>query len=120
MVYPRESYELVGCAYAVYNSMKYGHHERNYQRAYALELQKKGFRFIKEFKVDIIHLGKYVGRHLLDFLVEDSIVVELKVANEFYSNHIKQVLTYLKITNRRLGIIFLFTPEGIKYKRIVN
>lgn len=120
LVYPEESYALVGCAYAVYNSMGYGHHERNYQRAYALELADRKFCFEKELCVEVRHRGVYVGKYFLDFLVDEKIVVELKVGSEFHPNYIKQVLTYLHITNKRLGIIFLFTPEGLKYRRIVN
>ena len=120
VLFPKESYELVGCAYAVFNSMGYGHHERNYQRGYTLELDEKGYHYKKELCVKVTHKGIIVGRYFLDFLVNNIIVVELKVGREFYANHIKQVLSYLKATNKRLGIIFLFTPKGIEYKRIVN
>ncbi|HBU06785.1 MAG TPA: GxxExxY protein [Candidatus Magasanikbacteria bacterium] len=120
LIYKDECYELVGCAYAVYNSLKYGHYELFYQRAYADELTKKCFSFEREHKVRVTHKGKKVGSYSLDFLVENKIVVELKVADDFYPMHIKQVLTYLKATNKKLGIIILITPDGIRYKRLVN
>ena len=120
LLYPKESYDLVGCAYAVYNSMGYGHHERNYQRGYAIELDAKRFPYEKELCIEVKHKGVYVGRYFLDFLIDGKIVVELKVGNEVHPSYIKQVLTYLRMTNKRLGIIFLFTPEGLHYRRVVN
>jgi GxxExxY protein len=120
IVFEKESYQLVGCAFAVFNSLKFGHYELYYQRAYGDELTNNGFSFVRERKVRVTHNGKQVGFYSLDFLVEDKIVVELKVANDFYPMHIKQVLTYLKATGRKLGIIILITPDGIRYKRLVN
>ena len=76
VVYPEESYVLVGCAFAVYNAMGYGHHERNYQKGFALELQEKRLSFQKEVCVDVLYKGNPVGKYFLDFLVEDKIVIE--------------------------------------------
>ena len=118
--FKRESYQLVGCAYAVYNRLKYGYHEKYYQRAYQVELAKLGFQVRREVLVRIVYNGKVIGRYMLDFLINNVIVVEFKVGNEFQSKYIKQVLAYLKSTNRKLGILILFTPSGIQYKRIVN
>ena len=120
LVFPDESYDLVGCAYTVFNKLKFGHQERIYQRAYANELKELGYKFQKEVVVHIEYSGERIGRYFLDFLINNEIVIELKVANDFHSIHIKQILTYLKSTNKKLGILILFTPEGIKYKRIVN
>jgi GxxExxY protein len=120
LIFPKESYDLVGCAYEVFNAMRYGHHERNYQRAYAIELGLKDYKFVRELKVSVNYRNNIIGHYFLDFLVDNKIVVELKVGNEFHGNYIKQVLTYLKATNRKLGIIFLFTPTGLFYRRIVN
>lgn len=120
LYFAKESYQLIGCAYNVFNKLKYGYHERNYQKAYALELQDKGINFSKELRVNIIYGDKKVGRYFIDFLVENKIVIELKVANDFHFSHIKQVLSYLKVKNIKLGLLILFTSQGIKFKRIVN
>lgn len=120
LIYPKESYDLVGCAYTVFNAMRYGHYERNYQKAYAIELGLKNYKFSRELKVNVNYRNNIIGHYFLDFLVDNKIVIELKVGNDFHSNHIKQVLTYLKATSRKLGIIFLFTPDGLLYRRIVN
>lgn len=120
LYFAKESYDLVGYAYNVFNKLKYGHHERNYQRAYAIELGISGYKFVRELPLRISYEGKNIGKYFLDFLINDQIVVELKVANDFHTSHIKQVLAYLKSINKKLGILILFTPVGVKYRRIVN
>lgn len=120
LIYPKESYDLVGCAYKIFNTLKYGYHEKYYQRAYAQELKSCGYTFKKEFPLCITYYGQRIGKYYLDFLVNEKIVVELKVANEFYSNHIQQVLAYLKSSGKRLGLLILFTQSGIKYRRIIK
>lgn len=120
LVYPELSYELVGMTFDVYNRMGFGYQEKYYQRAYAEELTARGRRFKKERHCVIMYNDRAVGRYFIDFVVEDKIVIEFKVANDFYLQHTKQVLGYLKATNLRLGIIVLITKDGLRFKRIVN
>ncbi len=120
IIFKKESYDLVGCAYSVYNSLGYGFHEKYYQRAYAIELEKIGYYHTREVKVDVIYNKNKIGKYYLDFLVNNLIIVEIKVGSNFYFTHIRQVLSYLKVTNKKLGIIILFTPQGIRIKRIIN
>jgi len=119
IIYKEESYILTSCAFAVFNDMGYGHHERIYGQGYAIELTEKSIPYKKELYMPVLHKGVHVSKYYLDFLVWNKIVVELKVGNEFHTNHVKQVLTYLRQTNTKLGIIYLFTPNGVEFKRIV-
>ena len=64
-----------------------------------------------------------MGGYYLDFLVEKNeakIVVEIKVANAVYPQHIKQVYGYLKANNMKLGIVVVFSKNGILQKRVAN
>jgi len=121
ILYKDESYELVGCAYRVFNSLGYGDHERIYGNAYVIELEEKGFKFKRELCCRRFHKGTQVGKYFLDFLVkkEHHIVVELKVGREIHLRFKKQVLQYLQATGIRLGIIFLFSPSGVVFERII-
>ena len=69
-------------------------------------------------------LIKFLGENpvfkIVDFLIENKIVLEIKVAQDFYQKDINQLLSYLKFKNFELGILAIFTKEGIKYKRILN
>jgi GxxExxY protein len=64
--------------------------------------------------------GRIIAKYYMDFVIEDKIVVELKIANEFYTKDIKQVLSYLKANNLRLGLLIIFNKDGVHVKRIIN
>ncbi len=120
LLYPDLSYELVGLSYEVYNDLGFGYQEKYYQRAYSLLLENCCKKYKKEQRCTILFEGRIIGRYFIDFVVEDIIVVEFKVGNDFHLQYIKQVLGYLKATGLRLGIIILFTKNGIRMKRIIN
>lgn len=52
--------------------------------------------------------------------MEDEVVVELKVADEFYKKYFDQIMTYLKANNLRLGLLIIFTKDKVLIKRIIN
>lgn len=120
LVYPELSYKIVGVFFTVYNSLGYGYQEKYYQRAISRELERAGLKYKKEQKTVIKYKGKIIGRYFIDFVVEDKIVVEIKIANDFYMRDLNQVLGYLKSLGLKLGILFIFTKAGLKFKRIVN
>ena len=114
------SYEIVGALFDVYNKLKYGHREKIYQKASAELLREKKIKFRQEQYYPVKFNNKIISRYYVDFLIEDKIVLELKVAQDFYQKDINQLLSYLKFENFELGILAIFSKEGIKYKRILN
>jgi len=120
IVYKDLSYQLIGAAYKVYNSLGFGLQEKYYQRAYEKELQKLSIPYKKELKVDLNYDGDKIGQYFLDFLIDDKIIIELKVVPRLRHVHIKQVLEYLKVLKKQLAILIFFTDEGVKYRRILN
>ncbi len=120
LFYEKETFDLIGCAYAVFNELKFGHSEKYYQRAYAIEIGKKGYAFQREFLVPLSYDGRSIGSYRLDFLIENKIIVEFKVGHDFSPQYMAQVLGYLKSLNKKLALIILFTPRGVKVKRVVN
>lgn len=119
LLYPELSYQIVGACYDAYNGLGYGFQEKQYQRAIALALTKRDITFQRELYVPIRFEGKIVGRYYLDFLVAESVAVELKIANEVYDTHVAQLLGYLRATSTHLGLLVHFTQQGVKVKRLV-
>ena len=115
-----EVYKIIGAIYEVYNQLGYGYREKHYQKAFHQELTKRGFRVEKEANSLTRYKGSPLARYCLDFVVDRKIVVELKVADDFYKSHLAQILSYLKSTGLRLGILVIITPDGVKFKRIIN
>jgi len=120
LIHPELSYKIMGIIFKVYNDLGYGYQEKYYQRAAALEFDKEKIRYIREKEVKLEYNDKNIGKYFLDFIVNDRIVLELKIANYFHSRDIKQILGYFKATGLQLGILIIFTSKGIKYKRIIN
>ncbi len=120
LLYEELSFEIVGAAFSVFNKLGSGHREKTYQRALAEELKIRGIKFKEQFYCPVKYNGKIVGKNYFDFLVENSMVVELKCEKYFSGAHIKQILDYLVSENLQLGIILNFTSEGVKQKRILN
>jgi GxxExxY protein len=120
LVYPELSYQIIGCAFEVFNALGPGHSEKVYQKTLAVSFADKKLKYFEQLKCDILFKEQIVARGYLDFRVEDKIIVELKKDERFSKIHIDQVNQYLKSTALKLAIIINFTKEGVKYKRILN
>ena len=111
---------LIGLAYEAANRLGYGYHEKYFQRAYGQLLTENKLPFIQEQKVVIQFGDKTIGRYFIDFVIKNKVIVELKVANGIYPQHVKQVLAYLKSTGIKVGLLIVITKHGVKIKRIVH
>lgn len=109
LIYPELSYKLIGAAFNIFNNTGYGMNEKFYQKAFAKELESNGVDFDKEKLVKINYQNKEIGKYFLDFVVDNKIIVELKVRPRFGYVHIKQVMDYLKTTGHKLAILIYFT-----------
>jgi len=120
LVYKELSYKIVGILFKVYNELGGGYQEKYYQRAVALEFKKLGVDFEEQVSVNLSYNGKNIGKYYLDFVIENKIVLEIKVTPRFYLRDVKQVLSYLKATGLPLGILVAFNKKELKFKRILK
>ena len=117
------SYQIRGAIFDVYNELGPGLLESVYEEAMVFELQKRGLSIQRQLEVPILYKGEKLSTDLrLDLLVEDSVIVELKSVSELQDVHYKQLLTYLKLTKKKLGILVNFNTDDIQYdiKRVAN
>ncbi len=109
---------IIGCAIEVYRQLGPGLLEGTYGAALCIELADAGLRFVREHRVPVVYKGHLVGEYRLDLIVEDSVVVELKSVERFDPVFEAQVLTYLKVTGMRIGLLINFNSrllrDGIK------
>ncbi|MBI4930697.1 MAG: GxxExxY protein [Bacteroidetes bacterium] len=120
LLFPELSYQIVGCAFEVYNELGFGHHEKYYQRAYAEALKLKELKFTEQVYFPLKFKDKVIGKFYFDFLVDEKVIVELKKDNRFSKQHIDQVKGYLKVSGLKLAILINFTRTEVLYKRIIN
>lgn len=120
IIFSKLSYQIVSCLYESYNQLGYGYQEKHYQRALENLFNKNNLKYKKELSCPIIFNNQKIGIYRLDFLIENKIVIELKVAEYFYKKDILQVLSYLQHNNLILGILVIYTKTGLQYKRILK
>lgn len=120
LAYPELSYDIIGANFRIFNKIGWGHRELYYQRALARELELLGLSFKRETVILLRYENKIIGRYVPDFIVEDKVILELKVVSKLGYTHIHQVLPYLKETNLKLAILIYFTKDGVKYRRVIN
>lgn len=119
IVLPDLSYKIMGVLFAVHNELGPGFAEKHYQRAVREEFTKRGVRFKEQLKVSL-GKGGLIGCYYIDFVIEDKIVLEIKVSPRFTRENILQVLRYLKETDIELGILASFARRDLIYRRILR
>ncbi len=107
-------------AFKIFNDVGYGHSEKYYQKLLESLLESENIVFEREFLTRQIYNGKEVGKYFFDFLIDNKIILELKVRPSLGYTHIKQVVDYLRASNYKLSILIYFTREGVKYRRVLN
>ena len=115
---PRDQEEIVesvvDCAFVVHREIGPGFRERIYQRAMCLEMHSRNLRFDCEKAVDVTFKDWLIPGHRVDLIVEEVVLVELKSIPMLKSLHRAQVLSYLKATGLRVGLLVNFNVEFIK------
>jgi GxxExxY protein len=109
------SYKVRGAIYEIYNELGAGLLESVYVAALEYELQRQGLAVKREVPLPVVY--KEVKLELgfrLDLLVEEKVIVEIKSVEKLAAVHHKQVLTYLKLTKLKLGILVNFNVSNIK------
>lgn len=117
------SNRIVGAAIEVHNNLGPGLLEHTYQVALAHELASLGFRVKREVEVPFIYKGiKLDTVYRADIIVEDEIILELKATENDNPLYYKQLLTYLRIYNKRLGLLINFNRDRLTdgLRRVVN
>jgi GxxExxY protein len=117
------SYKVIGCTMEVYNTLGPGLLESAYEKALLHELQINGLSATSQVPIEMSYKGINLGEGLrLDILIEDSLIVELKSVEELKPIHYKQLLTYLKLTNKHTGLLINFNVNDFRdgIKRVIN
>jgi len=109
------AYKIVGCAIEVHKHIGPGLLESVYETCFIEELSMQGFKVQRQVPVPIIYKGKDLGTTLvLDLLINDLIIVELKAVEVLIPVFKAQLLSYLKLTGKPKGLLINFNCENIK------
>ncbi len=110
---------IIGAAFEVHGTLGYGFLEAVYRNAMALELRNRGFNPSVETRLEVHYKGKPVGIYIADMLVNDTVIVEFKVAEEYRKADEAQLLNELAATNKPVGLLINFGRRKVEFKRLV-
>ena len=120
VLFPQESYNIIGAAMEVHKILGCGFTEPIYQEALGKEMELRGIPFEKESTLHLLYKGIQMEKtYRLDFLCYNKIVVELKAVSDFTSEHYAQVYNYLRAGNYKLGLLINFAKTSLEYERII-
>jgi GxxExxY protein len=105
---------IIGCAIEVHRQLGPGLLEGTYEEAHCIELNDAGWKFQRQLLVPVIYKGRKIGDYRLDLLVEDLLVVEIKSVERFDPIFEAQVLTYLRVTGKKVGLLINFNSRLLK------
>jgi GxxExxY protein len=106
--------KIIGCAIEVHRVLGPGLLETSYEAALAIEFESAKLRFQRQLVIPVSYKGQPIGEHRLDFLVEDAVIVELKSVERFDPIFEAQVLTYLRLSGKRRGLLINFNSRLLK------
>jgi len=112
--------KIIESAISVHKEIGPGFLESIYQAALPIELVKQKLKVETEKEIKIFYDGKNIGLHRLDLVVNGQIIVELKAVKEFDESHLAQLISYLKATDLKVGLLLNFAKATLKIKRVIN
>ena len=120
IIYPELSYELIQAIFKVHNCLGPGFTEEIYQRALIKELELRKIPFESQRTIHIFYEGTNIGTYRLDLVIDNKIILELKAVSDLNDLFKQQLLSYLKATKLRLGILVNFGAKRVQSIRIAN
>ena len=117
MKYSDITEKIIGCAMKVHRELGSGFQEYIYQRALEIELKKASIKFIREYEMPIYYQGEKIGMRIVDFFVDEKVMVELKALTD---THLAQGLNYLEASGHEVGLLINFGARSLQFKRLHN
>ena len=113
--------KIIGCAMQVHSFLGNGFQEVIYHRALALELEKAALDYRWELEMPIYYkdYAEPIGIRRIDFLIANSVLVEIKAKPCLDESHYAQLLNYLKVYKLEIGLLINFGEKSLSFKRLI-
>lgn len=120
-LFEKETYKIIGILFEVHKNLGKGFSEIVYKDALEFEFNTANIPFERE-KEYIVNYKNTILKHKFyaDFVVFDSIILEIKSCESFNNSHISQCLNYLKVSKNKLALLVNFNKTSLEHKRIVR
>ena len=115
LVHEELTERIIGAAIAVHRELGPGLLESVYEQCMAEEMASRGIEFVRELKLPVTYRGRLLDAYYrMDFLVEDTVIVELKSVERIESIHRAQLLSYLRLADKPIGLLLNFNVAILK------
>lgn len=120
LLYKQECFDIIGACMELHRELGKGYSEAVYQHALEIVFEEKGIPAEREVLLPIYFHGRKLEKlYKADFLVFDEIILELKAVSELLPEHRAQLINYLKITKKKVGLLVNFAKPSLQFERLV-
>ena len=120
MIHAELSEAIIGAAMKVLNTLKPGLDEKAYENALVIELRKHGHCVEQQKRFDVLYEGQIVDTLVPDLIVDELVIADPKVVEDFTPTHLAKMIGYLTITHLRLALLVNFKHADLRWKRVVR
>ncbi|NCO55635.1 MAG: hypothetical protein COZ21_12210 [Bacteroidetes bacterium CG_4_10_14_3_um_filter_31_20] len=129
MIYPKTVYKIRGIVFDIFNNVVGNWSEDVFEEILKDALEDNDFSVEQQKEFEVYFKGNRVGLYRTDLIVDNKIIIELKVVPEIYALHKAQIISYLKVTDLKLGILINFGgeklfikayPNNVSNKKVIN
>jgi GxxExxY protein len=108
------THRIIGCAIEVHRELGPGLIEATYEEALCIELANQGIPFVRQSGVPVYYKGHLIGEHRPDLVVQDRVVVEVKSVERLIGVHQAQLLAYMRLLKKPVGLMLNFNSEVLR------
>ena len=120
LLFKEESFKIIGICMEIHKTLGMGLKEINYKDAMEIEFIENNISYEREKRFSVKYKERILRNpYAADFLVYDSIILEVKSVTAIIDNHTYQALSYLSVSKQKLGIVINFGEKSLTWKRIV-
>ena len=119
LIFGEEVRQIVGCAFEVLNTLGHGLLEKPYENALCVEFKLRNIPFAQQPRFNVVYKGVKVGDYIPDLIAFENIIIDTKTIERITDIERGQVLNYLKITGRKVGLILNFKHPRLEWERLV-
>jgi len=120
LLYKELTYQIRSVLYEVHNTLGPGLREETYKIATLSEMCRRGMKTAREVEIGISFKGELIDKYRLDIVVDDKVILELKAMEALHPRHKAQLLSYLKASKLRLGLLVNFGSDRLEIVRLIN
>lgn len=120
LIHEELSRDIIAAAMKVHSTLKPGLDEKLYENALVIELVRRGHHAEQQKSFSVHYEGHFIGKMTPDLIVDDRVIVDPKVVEDFNADHFAQMLGYLAITGLDLALLVNFKHASLQWKRVVR